>query len=114
MLLVDAIHALNDDLVKVIRAPEWIGETIRATTDEQRTRATARLLAAAHNPYRYGPIRIHIRGNALAGFESHISYDYRDPFDDDPLTSGLGCPGAYGPSAPRPPPAKSARSKPKH
>ncbi len=89
-MLAHGLQALgDDDPGGIVEGPEWLRRALeRGISDEGRIRAASRLLAAACNPYRDGPIAIHIRLDALAGFESHVSYDYRDPFDRTPTDHG--------------------------
>jgi hypothetical protein len=80
-LLVRNIGALEEHFMQAAGAPEWIGETLGAMTEKQRIRALARLLAAVHNPYRDGQIRIHVWGDA-PDLEGRIDYSCRNPYDE--------------------------------
>ncbi len=72
-LLAHAIHG-QEDIAPIVAVPRWLSETLRhGTTQDLRTRAAARLLAAAHNPYRDGPITVHVWGEAPA-LDGRIDY----------------------------------------
>lgn len=77
-LLVGVIGALEEDCAKIVGGPEWMGETICAMTNEQRMHAVACLLAAAHNPYREGPVRVRVWGE-VPDLEARIAYSCGDP-----------------------------------
>ena len=81
-LLAHAIRAQGGCAVKIGYTSERFSETLRyAASEEQRTKMAARLLAAAHNPYRDGAIRIHIWGE-IPDCEGRIDYCCGNPYDE--------------------------------
>jgi hypothetical protein len=72
-LLAHAIHG-QEDIAPIVAVPRWLSETLRhGTTQDLRTRAAARLLAAVHNPHRDGPITVRVWGEP-PNLDGRITY----------------------------------------